>query len=74
MPQLPALKPRKVIKALENSGFVFVRQKGSHRMYTKGTFAVTIPYHNKDLRKGTLSSIIKQSGMTVEEFIKHLKK
>jgi len=70
MPKLPNLTPRKVIKILEKKGFIFVRQKGSHRIYVKGSTAVTIPYHAKDLRKGTLRSIIKQSGLSVEDFLK----
>ena len=74
MPNLPSLKPRKVITVLEKAGFVFVRQKGSHRIYIKGGFGVTIPFHNKDIRKGTLRSIIKQSGLTAEDFIKLLRK
>jgi len=71
--KLPALKPKKVIEALEKAGFSFIRQKGSHRIYTKGNIGVTIPYHNKDLKKGTLRHIIKQSGLTIEEFLRLLK-
>ncbi len=74
MPKLPQLKPRQVIAILEKAGFIFVRQKGSHRMYVKGNRGVTIPFHNKDLRKGTLRSIIKQAGFTADEFIKLGKK
>lgn len=33
---------------------------------------VVIPYHNKDLKPGTLASVIKQSGLTVEEFVELL--
>jgi predicted RNA binding protein YcfA (HicA-like mRNA interferase family) len=73
MPKLPALKPREVIKVLERAGFSFIRQKGSHRIYVKGNVGITIPYHNKDLKKGTLRHIIKQSGLTVEKFLKLLK-
>jgi len=54
MPKLPAPKPREVIKVLERAGFSFIRQKGSHRIYVKGNVGITIPYHNKDLKKGTL--------------------
>ena len=39
-------------------------------MFLKGSRGVTVPVHNKDLRKGTLRSIVKQSGLTVDEFIK----
>jgi hypothetical protein len=27
-----------------------------------------VPYHNKDLKKGTLHAILKQAGMTIDEF------
>ena len=69
MPKLPALKPGDAIKALEKAGFSFVRQKGSHRIYLKGHIGITVPCHAKDLRKGTLRHIIKQSGLTVKEFL-----
>lgn len=74
MAKLPALKPREVIKILEKAGFSFVRQKGSHRIYLKGNIGVTIPFHTKDLKKGTLIHIIKQASLTIEEFLKLLRK
>lgn len=70
MPKLPELKARQVEKILLRGGFEFIRQKGSHRIYIKGKQAVTVPWHNKSLRKGTLRSIVRQSGMTVAEFLK----
>ena len=73
MSKLPALKPREAIKALERAGFMFVRQKGSHRIYTKGNVGITVPFHNKDLKIGTLRHIIKQSGLEVVGFLKLLK-
>lgn len=72
MPRLPALTSAKVIRALERAGFIFIRQRGSHRMYVRGEKGVIIPFHNKDLRKGTLKHIIQQSGLTFEEFIELL--
>lgn len=69
MPRLPALTPAKVIRALERAGFLFIRQHGSHRIYVKGTTGITIPFHRKDLHKGTLRHIIKQSGLALEEFL-----
>jgi predicted RNA binding protein YcfA (HicA-like mRNA interferase family) len=72
-PKLPSLKSKEVIKVLEKLGFVFVRQKGSHRIYVKGSIGITIPYHTKDLKKGTLKAIIKQVGLSVEEFLKLLR-
>lgn len=69
MPKLPVLGPKEVAKALERAGFVFVRQKGSHKIYVRGSKGVTIPYHNKDLKTGTLKHIIKQSGLELKQFI-----
>jgi predicted RNA binding protein YcfA (HicA-like mRNA interferase family) len=68
VPKLTAVKPREAARALERAGFSFVRQKGSHRIYVKGDIGVTLPWHSKDMRLGTLRHIIKQSGLTVEEF------
>lgn len=73
MRRLPALKPRKVAKALEGAGFSFARQKGSHRIYIKDNIGITIPWHNKDLKKGTLRNIIKQAGLTTKDFLELLK-
>ncbi|OGF82655.1 hypothetical protein A2924_00625 [Candidatus Giovannonibacteria bacterium RIFCSPLOWO2_01_FULL_44_16] len=68
MPKIPVVKPKEVIRALEKAGFYFVRQKGSHKLYKKDRFRVTVPYHNKDLVRKTIKHIIYQSGMTIKEF------
>jgi len=73
VPKIPALKPRQAVEVLERAGFKFVRQKGSHRIYVKGGVGVTIPRHNKDLKKGTLRAIIKGTGLGIDEFLKLLK-
>jgi len=57
---MKSFKPRQIIKVLEKEGFRLVRQKGSHRLYRKGSDRVTVPYHNKDLKRGTLKNILKQ--------------
>ena len=67
--KLPAVKPKRAIKALERDGFVVHHVTGSHYIMKKGKQRVTVPYHNKDLKPGTLKSIIEQSGLTVEEFL-----
>lgn len=72
MPRLPVLTAKKVERALLHGGFKFIRQHGSHRIYVKNSQAVTIPFHGGDLRKGTLKSIVKQSGLTFEEFFRLL--
>lgn len=54
--------------ALQKAGFVLLRQKGSHAHYRKGILTVTVPMHARDLRRGTLASILRQARMTVDEF------
>ena len=69
MPRLPALTSREIIRVLERAGFFFRRQKGSHQIFVKDYRRVTVPYHNKDVRVGTLRHIIKQSGLTTQQFL-----
>lgn len=70
MMQLPSLRPRAVIIALEKAGFVVVRVRGSHyQLFNSETGRrVTVPYHSRDLTTATLSSIIHQSGLSRAEF------
>ncbi|OGD83180.1 hypothetical protein A3J17_02715 [Candidatus Curtissbacteria bacterium RIFCSPLOWO2_02_FULL_40_11] len=74
MPKLPIVMPGKVVKALKRAGFIKARQTGSHLILwhpeTKTT--VSIPIHPKTLKKGLLSGIIKESNLTLEEFLKLL--
>lgn len=71
--KLPRISGRTCIKALEKNGFHTVRQKGSHVVLRKNEpfYQLVVPDH-KELDRGTLRAIIKQSGMSVEEFIKLL--
>jgi len=68
--KLPALKPREVIRILEKLGFRLYRQKGSHKIFVKDKYQVIVPFHNRELKKGTLRNIIKGTGLTVDEFKK----
>ena len=75
MTKLPVLKSRQLLSILQKAGWEIARQKGSHiqlKHVDKPHHLVTIPYHNKDLAIGTLLSIIKQTGLTKEEFKKLL--
>jgi predicted RNA binding protein YcfA (HicA-like mRNA interferase family) len=68
---LPVASGRKVIKALERAGFVEQHTTGSHcilRHSIDESRRVTVPTHTRDLKPGTLRQIIKQSGLSVEEF------
>jgi len=67
-----AIKPKQLVRALERAGFYVHHQTGSHvRMLhrTKSNLKVTVPIHSKDIPLGTLHKILKQAGLTKEEFI-----
>ncbi len=73
--RLPALKPKRVLRALQRVGFVIHHSTGSHRILKHPDhrqLRVTLPYHNKDHKRRTLESIIKQTGLTHEEFLEFL--
>jgi predicted RNA binding protein YcfA (HicA-like mRNA interferase family) len=72
MPSLTTLKPKEIEKILLKNKFIAKRQTGSHRIYfNKETNATAIvSFHSKDIPKGTLGSIIKQSKLQIKEFIK----
>lgn len=65
MPNIPSLTPEKLIKILLKNGFMPDHQTGSHRVYyNSGTKKrVVIPYHKKELPRGTLVSILKAAGL-----------
>ena len=69
MPKLPVLNSKKVISILEKNGFNLLRSKGSHRIYYNGETGkrVVVPFHKKDLPKGTLLEILKQAGISVKD-------
>lgn len=78
MSRLPQVSGKETIRALTKVGFVKVSQKGSHiklvRISGKNKVTLTVPDH-KILKKGTLrNGILKVIPLTVEEFLKLLKK
>ncbi len=73
MSKLPRISGQKCVKALEKVGFYFKRQEGSHIILRRDEpFAqVGVPDH-KELDRGTLRAIIRQVGLSVDEFMKLL--
>lgn len=69
--KLPQISGLKLIKILHKAGFIATRQKGSHVRLEKRTeermIKITVPMHNQ-LKKGTLSKIIKVAG--IEKYFK----
>ncbi len=71
MPKLPALKPREVVKKFQKFGFIKHHQVGSHltMKHPETMQRVVIPMHLKDIKKGTLSSILREAGIEKKDFI-----
>ncbi|MCA9998685.1 MAG: type II toxin-antitoxin system HicA family toxin [Anaerolineales bacterium] len=74
MPRLPSLNGRQIITALQNGGFVIVRQKGSHvRLQHPDGRVVTVPLHpGQDVGRGLLRKILRDADITRDEFIELL--
>lgn len=70
MNRLPVISGAECIRALEKAGFVVYRQRGSHitMVWADLSAQTTIPNH-KELDRGTLRAIIRQAGLTVDEFV-----
>ncbi len=75
--KLPILSAKEIIKALKKDGFRVLRQKGSHvSLYKKSEdkiYLVIVP-DKKEVKRGTLLSILKQAGMSREKFFALTKK
>lgn len=67
---LPVLSGQQVHRAFEKDGWQLARQKGSHMILTKaGSIAtLSVPDH-KAVARGTLRSLIRAAGLTVDEFL-----
>lgn len=69
--KLSPVKAEKVIEVLEESGFSFARQKGSHVIlqHPDGRSIVIPDHQREELGRGVLRAIIRQAGLTREEFL-----
>jgi len=73
MGRLSGFKYFELIKRLRKSGFVFYRHcSGSHEIWRSANTGrkITIPRHNKDISEGTLKAILKEAGISEEDFLK----
>ena len=68
MPSLPHLSGAHIVRILELLGFVVIRQKGSHIMLRRGSTGCVVPNH-REVKIGTLSGVLKQAGVSPEEFL-----
>lgn len=72
MASLPSVPGPEAIRAFERAGFTLDRISGSHHVMTKPGhhFTLSVPVHgNKPVKKGTLRSLVRDAGLTIEEFV-----
>ena len=70
MSRPPTLSGRECVKVLEKADFYVACQKGSHiSLAREEPFAQVVVPDRKKLDRGTLRAIIRQSGLSVDEFI-----
>ncbi len=72
MGRLSGFKYKEIISKLKRAGFRFDRQaKGSHEIWhnPETKTRITIPNHPGDMPEGTLTAIVKQARLTIEQFI-----
>ena len=68
MPKLPHLSGSEIVRSLERLGFAQVRQKGSHVILRRGSTGCVVPLH-RAVKIGTLAGILRQAGVTPDEFL-----
>jgi len=74
VPKLPVASGIDVVKALAKIGYEIDHQSGSHMILRQREAPhrrLTVPMH-KEIAKGTLRAIIREAGLTVDEFVKLL--
>jgi predicted RNA binding protein YcfA (HicA-like mRNA interferase family) len=72
--RLPGVQAKDIVRALERAGFEFERQKGSHVTLRHPAMARTtvVPMHSGEFPRWLLKRIIKEAGLTEDEFRHYL--
>ena len=73
MGRLAGFKYREVARRLRTLGFAFDRHgPGSHEVWRNAVTGrkVTLPHHARDMAEGTLRAILREAGISVDEFLK----
>jgi len=75
LPKIRPLSSHKLIKILQKAGFKIIRQKGSHViMMNDKNIRIVIPVHpGKDVKPGLIRAIIKEAGLSRQDFLKLLR-
>jgi predicted RNA binding protein YcfA (HicA-like mRNA interferase family) len=70
MQKLPRLTAKEIIRALNKAGFYSISQKDSHIKLKNNSRRIIVPFHKgKIIPPKTFKGIIKDSGLTLEEFV-----
>lgn len=74
-PKLP-LKSRDIVRKLKGLGFEVVRVSGSHQILKNSTTnrRTVVPKHAGDLPKGTVKAILREAGISLEEFLERCRR
>ena len=73
MSKLPQVSGSDTVRALQKLGFTVRRQQGSHIILRRDdSFAQTVIPNHPQIDRGILRAIIRQAGMSIEEFVEHL--
>ena len=71
MPSLPVVSGNEAVRALQRLGFTVIRQRGSHIIFRKGSQGCVVPNH-REIKTVTLAGLLKQGGVSIDDFINAL--
>ncbi|MCK9412267.1 MAG: type II toxin-antitoxin system HicA family toxin [Prolixibacteraceae bacterium] len=63
------LSSAQIVQTLQKFGFKFISQRGSHQKYSKEGHTVIVPSPRKEIPIGTFRSIVRQSGLSINDFL-----
>lgn len=72
MPKLPHISGTEAVRALQSLGFEVTRQKGSHIVMRRDSDGCVVPNH-REIKISTLAGLLRQAGVTAEDFINALR-
>ena len=69
MSRLGSIRPKEFIQKLKRAGFIIDHQTGGHViLYHSRGVRLSVPYHAREMKRGLLIALLKQSGITLDEF------
>jgi len=70
MSKLTIISSKEMVVILKRLGFDEIRQTGSHKLFSRRQDGrnTVLPMHSKDLKRGLIKAILKDIGLTVEDY------